>query len=177
MRHLARSAAAALAAAAVLTLATGCSGSKDTGAGTPAVSVSPVAMPAPRSAPSPAASLAQPAAPGEVRVEQGPFNDRVKLTGLALTGKQTVTGRLAITADVSDTLALEVDGAYYDAAGHLVGTGKFEYQEEGEDAKGAEHHDGPRAAGPDGIAFTVTPGAFTGTPVSVVLSIPVLVSE
>ncbi|MFD2122418.1 hypothetical protein ACFSNO_27505 [Streptomyces cirratus] len=163
---------------AALALVTGCSGSAGRAgpAGEPAVAASPVAAPAPRSAPAPAAVLAQPARQGEVRVEQGPFTDRLRLDRLTLTDRQTVTGHATITADVSDTLALELAVAYYDASGHLVGTGAFQYQEEGEDAHGAEHHDGPRAAG-DGIDFTVSPGKLTGTPASAVLTVPVLVSE
>ncbi|MGW7103031.1 hypothetical protein [Streptomyces sp. NPDC054883] len=179
MRHpLRRTAAALVPALAVLALVTGCSGGARHAApaGAPTGAASPVALPAPRSAPAPAAVLAQPARQGEVRVEQGPFTDRVRLERLALTDRQTVTGHVAITADVSDTLALELAVAYYDASGHLVGTGAFQYQEEGEDAHGSEHHDGPRAAG-DGIDFTVSPGRLTGTPASAVLTIPVLVSE
>ncbi|MDJ0382473.1 hypothetical protein [Streptomyces sp. G-G2] len=190
MRHLTRRTAGALAAAAaVLALASGCSGapradgadSADS-AGDPAGSVAPVALPAPRGAPEPAAVLASPAAAGEVRVEEGPFTDRVKLTSLKLTslkptGKAAVAGHLAITSDVSDVLALEVRAAYYDASGHLLGTGTFQYQEEGEDAKGGDHHDGPRAAA-DGIDFTVAAdGQFAQAPTSAVLSVPVLVNE
>ncbi|THA59152.1 hypothetical protein [Streptomyces sp. A1136] len=179
MRNPLRRAALALVpAVAVLALAGGCSGGapRTAPAGEPVAAASPVVLPAPRSAPAPAAVLAQPVRPGEVHVGEGPFTDRVRLDGLRLTDRQTVTGHVAITADVSDTLALELAVAYYDASGHLVGTGAFQYQEEGEDAHGAEHHDGPRAAG-DGIDFTVSPGKLTGTPASAVLTIPVLVSE
>ncbi|MFD7031664.1 hypothetical protein ACFWAR_26930 [Streptomyces sp. NPDC059917] len=181
MRHLTRRTAGALAAAAaVLALASGCSGGPAAdgadAAGDAAGSAAPVVLPAPRSAPAPAAVLAHPAAPGEVRVEEGPFTDRVKLTDLKLTGAASVTGHLAITSDISDVLALEVGAAYYDASGHLLGTAKFQYQEEGEDAKGTAHHDGPRAAG-EGIDFTVPAGQFAQAPASAVLSIPVLVNE
>ncbi|WP_327280404.1 MULTISPECIES: hypothetical protein [unclassified Streptomyces] len=180
MRHLTRGAAAALAAAALLVLAAGCSGSPDAGGapGKPAGSAVPVAMPAPSGAPAPAAVLAPPAKAGEVRVEQGPFTDRVQLTALALApaGKPGVTGHLAITSDVSDVLSLDLRAAYYDADGRLLGTGTFHYQEEGADAPAGDHHDGPRAAG-DGIDFTVPAEQLTGTPASAVLSLPVLVNE
>ncbi|MFF1557894.1 hypothetical protein [Streptomyces sp. NPDC058279] len=182
MRHprhpLRRAAATLVPAAVVLALATGCSGGAPHAApaGEPVAAASPVVLPAPRSAPAPAAVLAQPVREGEVRVGQGPFTDRVRLDRLTLTDRQAVTGHLAITADVSDTLALELAVAYYDAAGRLVGTGAFQYQEEGEDAHGTEHHDGPRAAG-DGIDFTVSPGKLIGTPAGAVLTVPVLVSE
>ncbi|MET9695335.1 hypothetical protein ABZY31_00155 [Streptomyces sp. NPDC006529] len=178
-----RTAGALAAAAAVLVLASGCAGGpaadgadRAGGSGEAAGSAAPVAMPAPRGAPAPAAVLARPAAAGEVRVEEGPFTDRVKLTSLKLTGQGSVTGHLAITSDVSDVLALEVGAAYYDANGHLLGTAAFPYQEEGEDARGGEHHDGPRAAG-GGIDFTVPAGRFAQAPASAVLSVPVLVNE
>ncbi|WP_329196485.1 MULTISPECIES: hypothetical protein [unclassified Streptomyces] len=178
MRHPLRRTAAVLApAVAVLAFVTGCSGGAGhaDAAGEPAAAP-PVVLPAPRSAPAPAAVLAQPVRQGEVRVEQGPFTDRLRLERLTLTDRQTVTGHATITADVSDTLALELSVAYYDSSGHLVGTGAFQYQEEGEDAHGTERHDGPRAAG-DGIDFTVSPGKLTGTPAGAVLTVPVLVSE
>ncbi|MEV4558281.1 hypothetical protein AB0K51_15000 [Kitasatospora sp. NPDC049285] len=158
----------ALAAA----LLTGCSGTEDTPEpATP--SVSPVALPAPRQAPAPAVALATPVAAGEVRLDNGPFTDRVKLTGLSLTGAPAVTGHLTITSDVSDVLALEVHAAYYDATGHLLGTGTFQYQEE-EAATG--QHTGPRATG-EGIDITIPADHLTGTPTGAVLTIPVLVNE
>ncbi|MCF3184027.1 hypothetical protein IPZ70_29380 [Streptomyces polychromogenes] len=180
LTYLPRAAAAATAVAALFALATGCSGAeappaaKDPG---PAAAA-PVSLPAPRSAPSPAAVLTPAPAAGEVRTEQGPFTDRVKLTNTRLTtaGTPSVTGHVAISSDVSDTLALEITAAYYDAQGRLLGTGTFQYQEEGEDAHAQEHHDGPRAAG-DGIDFTVPADRLTGTPAAAVLSIPVLVNE
>ncbi|MFE6845408.1 hypothetical protein [Streptomyces sp. NPDC057686] len=183
MRNLPRGAAAALAATTFLVLAAGCSGSTDAGgdrggAGRPAGSAAPVAMPAPSGAAAPAAVLAPPAEPGEIRVDPGPFTDRVQLTALTLgpTGKPGVTGHLAVTSDVSDVLGLELRAAYYDAAGRLLGSGTFHYQEEGADAPAPDHHEGPRAAG-EGIDFTVPAEGLSGTPSSAVLSLPVLVNE
>ncbi|MEV0414122.1 hypothetical protein AB0I68_25730 [Streptomyces sp. NPDC050448] len=183
MRILPRGAAAALAATAFLVFAAGCSGSPDAdgakgGAGKPAGSAAQVAMPAPSGAPAPAAVLAPPAKPGEIRLEPGPFTDRVQLTALTLVpaGKPGVTGHLAITSDVSDVLSLDLRAAYYDADGRLLGTGTFHYQEEGTDGPGGDHHDGPRAA-ENGIDFTVPADQLTGTPSSAVLSLPVLVNE
>ncbi|MEV7547242.1 hypothetical protein [Streptomyces sp. NPDC089915] len=178
MTYLPRAAAAVTAVAALLALATGCSGAEAPSAAGDAApaSAAPVSLPAPRSAPAPAAVLTPAPAAGEVRTEQGPFTDRVKLTDLKLTGAPAVTGHVAISSDVSDTLALEITAAYYDAQGRLLGTGAFRYQEEGEDSHAQEHHDGPRAAG-DGIDFTVPADHLTGTPASAVLSIPVLVNE
>ncbi|WP_369776933.1 hypothetical protein [Streptomyces sp. R33] len=182
MRNLPRAAAAVLAAA-LLVLAAGCSGTTDAdgargGAGKPAGSAAPVAIPAPGRAPAPAAVLAPPPKPGEIRLEPGPFTDRVQLTALTLApaGKPGVTGHLAITSDVSDVLSLELRAAYYDADGRLLGTGTFHYQEEGADAPAGDHHEGPRAGG-DGIDFTVPAEQLSGTPSSAVLSLPVLVNE
>ncbi|RKE20477.1 hypothetical protein [Streptomyces sp. TLI_171] len=167
-----RTACALGALALAAALLTGCTGTGD--APEPdAPSVSPVALPAPRQAPAPAAVLATPVATGEVRVENGPFTDRIRLTGLALTATPAVTGHLTVTSDVSDVLALEVHAAYYDAAGHLLGTGTFQYQEE-EAATG--QHAGPRAAG-EGIDLTVPADHLTGTPTGAVLTVPVLVNE
>ncbi|MFF2953472.1 hypothetical protein ACFVVU_19240 [Kitasatospora sp. NPDC057965] len=170
MKHRART--AAVLAALALGLLTGCS---DGGGGADAAPAAPstLALPAPKQAAAPAAVLATPAASGEVRVQDGPFTDRVKLTGLALSKGSTVGGHLTVTSDISDVLALEIGAAFYDDGGRLVGTGAFHYQEE-EPATG--EHDGPRAAG-EGIDFTAVAEKLTGTPVSAVLSIPVLVNE
>ncbi|RSS60434.1 hypothetical protein EF912_10195 [Streptomyces sp. WAC07061] len=135
-----------------------------------------MALPAPRSAPSPQAVLSPAPAAGEVRVQQGPFTDRVQLTGLRLSASpSSVTGHIAISSDISDTLALEITAAYYDAEGRLLGTGSFHHQEEGEEAH-AQHTEGPRATGA-GIDFTVPADGLTGTPASAVLTVPVLVNE
>lgn len=131
---------------------------------------SPVATPsfAPKPAVAPAGSIA--AAPGEVRVEPGPFTDRIKLTGTRLDGN-AVHGRLAITTDVSDVLALEVSAAFYDAAGRLVGTGHFEHADE--EAMGGGSH----IPHNDGIDFTITSAPADAAVSAAVLSIPVLVNE
>ncbi|WP_405020012.1 hypothetical protein OHV05_27290 [Kitasatospora sp. NBC_00070] len=172
MNPVTRAAAAALAALA-LTLAVGCSASSDD-APVQTPSVAAVALPAPREAPAPAAVLASPAAAGQVRLEEGPFTDRIKFTGLALAPQATaVTGHLAITSDVSDVLVLEVRAAFYDAAGRLLGSGSFQYQEE--EATGTSHDD--RRAEGAGIDFTVPATGVTGTPAGAVLTVPVLVNE
>ncbi|PBC70773.1 hypothetical protein BX265_5330 [Streptomyces sp. TLI_235] len=132
-----------------------------------------VSLPAPKQAAAPAAALATPPGPGEVRVEDGPFTDRVRLTGLRLDQANAVTGHLTVTSDVSDVLALELRAAFYDTGGALVGTGTFHYQEE-EESSG--RHDGPHA-GREGIDLTVAADHLTGTPAGAVLSLPVLVNE
>ncbi|MFJ9826657.1 hypothetical protein ACIRSU_20130 [Streptomyces sp. NPDC101160] len=175
-----------LAPAALLATLTACGGPSADGGQDAAPEPRPTAtaaaqvtFPAPRTAPPAAPTLTPAPTKGEVRVEQGPFTDRVRLTRLALASaaaEPRVTGHLAITSDVSDVLALELRAAYYDEHGRLLGTGSFQYQEEGEDAHGTERHDGPRAAG-DGIDFTVPAKGLTGTPVAAVVSVPVLVNE
>ncbi|MFF2659977.1 hypothetical protein ACFVUH_21760 [Kitasatospora sp. NPDC058032] len=173
MKHRART--AAVLAALALGLLTGCSGGGGGADASPASPAAPstLALPAPKQAAAPAAVLATPAASGEVQVQEGPFTDRVKLTGLTLSKGSTVGGHLTVTSDISDVLVLEIGAAFYDDGGRLVGTGAFHYQEE-EPATGG--HDGPRAAG-EGIDFTAVAEKLTGTPVSAVLSIPVLVNE
>ncbi|MEU2234427.1 hypothetical protein [Streptomyces vietnamensis] len=179
MSPLTRTTAAALGLILPAMVAlTGCSGGAEDAhraAGQPPASAAPVTFPAPRTAPAPAPTLSPAPAEGEVRIEEGPFTDRVRLTRLTLTPKPSVTGRLSITSDISDVLALELRAAYYDAHGRLLGTGTFQYQEEGETGHG-EAHTGPRAAN-GGIDFTVPAKDLKGTPATAVVSVPVLVNE
>ncbi|OIJ88408.1 hypothetical protein [Streptomyces colonosanans] len=177
LRPLTRSTSVAALGALVLGIATltGCGGSGH-GDARPRAAAAQVALPAPRTAPAPAPTLTPAPRGGEVRIEQGPFTDRIRLAHLTLTKKPAVTGHLKITSDVSDVLALELRAAYYDAHGRLLGTGDFEYQKEGEDAHGAEHHDGPRA-GRDGIDVVIPAKHLTDTPAAAVVSVPVLVNE
>ncbi|MFE3902853.1 hypothetical protein ACFXPY_21710 [Streptomyces sp. NPDC059153] len=181
MRHPTRITTAAALGAVALTALTGCgtSAGTDPGKSEPlaaTTSAGALPLPPPRSAPSPAATLPAPPEQGEVRVEEGPFTDRVRLTRLTLTGGSAVSGHLAITSDVSDVLALELSAAYYDSKGRFIGTGSFQYQEEGQDAEGGHHHDGPRAAG-EGIDFKAPATKLTGTAAAAVVSVPVLVNE
>ncbi|WP_406507997.1 hypothetical protein [Streptomyces sp. NBC_00212] len=166
--------APAVLAALTLALATACGGgSGGSGAEDAPVPVPSVSFAAPKQAAAPAAY--RKLAKGEVRLEQGPFTDRVKITGSALAAGSAVTGHLAVTSDVSELIALELSAAYYDADGKLLGTGSFQYAEEGHDDHGGAHT--PAAEGA-GIDFEVRPKAsLTGTPTSAVLSVPVLVNE
>ncbi|WP_406343782.1 hypothetical protein [Streptomyces sp. NBC_00648] len=184
MNRSIRLAALALTALALTTACGGSDGDKADAGQRPAqaeqAAAPAVTFPAPSGAPAPAATLAKVPAKGEVRLEQGPFTDRVRITKLTLSEKPSVTGHFAITSDVSDVLALEVRAAFYDERGHLVGTGSFQYAEEGEAgeaAHGAAGHAAPRAEGA-GIDFTAVPKApLTGKATSAVLSVPVLVNE
>jgi hypothetical protein len=123
----------------------------------------------PKTVDAPAASIT--ATPGEVRVTPGPFTDRIQLAGTRLDGP-TVHGTLAITTDVSDVLALEVQAAFYDATGRLVGTGTFRHADE--DAMGGG---GAHVPHNDGIDFTITAAPAGAAVSAAVLSIPVLVNE
>ncbi|TNC23682.1 hypothetical protein [Amycolatopsis alkalitolerans] len=134
-----------------------------------------VSLPAPKTPPPPAATLVPAAAVGEVRVEPGPFTDRVRLTGLRLdAAASTVQGHLAITSDISDVLALDVHAAFYDAQGRLLGTGTFHYEEE--EPTGGATHTGPRAV-TSGIDVAVAAAPAVADATAVVVSIPVLVNE
>ncbi|MFE3187690.1 hypothetical protein ACFXHA_01695 [Nocardia sp. NPDC059240] len=146
---------------------TGCSS-------TPASAPAPAAKPSagPRVVEPPAAAVS--VTPGEVRLTPGPFTDRVRLSGTRLDGA-TVHGTLAVTSDVSDLLALEVRADFYDASGHLVGSGRFE-RADGESAAGSHAGNG-HVAGDDGIAFTITAAPADAAVAAAVLSIPVLVNE
>ncbi|MFJ8040814.1 hypothetical protein ACIRBX_09955 [Kitasatospora sp. NPDC096147] len=156
-----------------LALLTGCTSAGTTpAADAPLPTPSQLTLPAPQSAPAPGASLAGPVRPGEVRLEPGPFTDRVKLERLTLDKGSAVGGHLTITSDISDVLALELRAAFYDQQGQLAGTGTFHYQEE--ESEGA--HLGPRAA-EGGIDFSIPAEKLTSSPVTAVLSLPVLVNE
>ncbi len=130
----------------------------------------PVATPIFTSKPAVAPAASITAGRGEVRLEPGPFTDRIQLTGTRLDGN-AVHGRLAITTDVSDVLALEVHAAFYDAAGTLVGTGHFEHADE--EAMGGGSHQPHN----DGIDFTIVAAPADAAVSAVVLSVPVLVNE
>lgn len=192
MNRSIRLAALALTALALTTACGGSDGDKADAGQRPVqaeqAAAPAVTFPAPSGAPAPAATLAKIPATGEVRLEQGPFTDRVRITKLTLSEKPSgkssekpsVTGHFAITSDVSDVLALELRAAFYDERGRLVGTGSFQYAEEGEAgeaAHGTAGHAAPRAEGA-GIDFTAVPKApLTGKAASAVLSVPVLVNE
>ncbi|MEV7281348.1 hypothetical protein [Streptomyces sp. NPDC093111] len=170
-----------IATVTALAALTGCGASGDGGrsddGARPAAASAPApsaTLPAPRTAPAPAPTLSARPERGDVRVEDGPFTDRVRFTRLALRDRRGVAGHLAITSDVSDVIALEVRAAFYDADGRLLGSGVFTYGEDHEGEKGGGH--GRRTAGA-GIDFTVPAKDLHGTPAAAVLSVPVLVNE
>lgn len=128
----------------------------------PAVSLAPTdtAPPAP-------AHLAEPVAAGTVARQPGPFDDRLRMTGVRLRAG-TVEARLRVTSDVSEVLALEVDADFYDARGALLGRTR---------TRSAPAHE---AAGvPDEAVALRLPAAtaYRHRVASAVLSVPVLVNE
>lgn len=167
--------AATAALIAALAPLTGCGASADAGlTGARPTTARPSApLPAPRTAPAPAPLLSVAPKRGEVRVAEGPFTDRVRFTRLALDGRRALTGHLTITSDVSEVIALELDAAFYDAGGRLVGSGVFTYEEDHEE----EGHSGKPRAESTGIDFSIAAKNPHGTPVAAVLSVPVLVNE
>lgn len=80
--------------------------------GVPVPTESPAAATLPAGAPRVGATLVP-----------GPFSDRFTLDGLTL-ADGAVTARLTVTSDVSDLLDLEVRADFYDAAGHLLASGR-----------------------------------------------------
>ena len=104
---------------------------------------------------------------GVVRVVDGPFTDRVRLTGLRLrTGKRpAVLGRFQGRADVSDLLVLEIRADFYDATGRFVSSGRMVRK-------------GLRAGPQDPTAAVLIAAVGSGPRiVSALVSIPQLVNE
>ncbi len=110
--------------------------------------------------------LARPLEAGTVRVEPGPFTDRVLVRGLRLSGGQRprVTGRLVNRVDVSEVLALDLRADFYDRAGRLVASGTRSFGESEE-------------FGQEPLAFTVVASTAAPTADAAVFSIPQLVNE
>ena len=134
-------------------------GSRDSAA----VVVTPVPGDRPATGP---ARLRPVPAPGTVRVQEGPFTDRVRVFGLHLRGgkRPLVSGRMLNVRDVSDLLSLTIRADFYDRRGRRVAAGRRHFGE------GEPFHDRPlrfriRAKRP-------APGAS-----SAVLTIPDLVNE
>ena len=158
MRPAARMTVAALTAAVALG---GCAQSPSAAPPTRAVADQGDTGPAPR-------QLLDLPAPGTVTVVPGPFSDRLRLTETHLTGS-SVVARLRVTSDVSELIDLELSAAFYDAAGHLLGTGRAVYAE-------GDGGTGKPAAENAGVVLTVV-WKGPGKPVSARLSVPTLVNE
>jgi hypothetical protein len=128
--------------AVVALTAAGCGGGGDTGARDdaaaqqravtpPKPTVVTTASAAAASVPAAPRHLSPVPAPGTVRLADGPFNDKLRITALRLrrTDRPQVTGRILTVTDVSEVLALTVDVAFYDRDGLLVSTGHRSLQE------------------------------------------------
>lgn len=168
-RHASRRSGVVLAAWVAATLALGaCTAStttEDPAVPDVAVGAADVARQPPGLDAGPAASVAPVPDPGTVTLIEGPFTARVHLDGLTLVDGR-LTGTLDVVSDVSELLALELDAAWYDADGALVGSSRTVV----DPATAEQFHT------VDGIAdlpFDIpTPGAVSAT-----LAIPVLVNE
>lgn len=107
--------------------------------------------------------------PGTVVQAAGPFDDRFRLDGLAMTD-HAVRGTATVTSDVSDLLEFEAVAGFYDRRGTLLGTSRFVHHlDEG------HHHDGPPE---EALAFRIlVPVGLRDSAVSAAVGVPVLVNE
>lgn len=152
-------------AVAALAAAAGCGGS-----GTTTTALTTVA--------STARALATPAAApklGQVRLEDGPFTDRVRVSGLRVEATDTgplVTGVIHAVADPSDLLVLEVLATFYGSDGRPIATGRQVFRH--------EHADEGRIPDPNHgnlVRLRLAASRPVSGPVSAVISIPTLVNE
>lgn len=171
----ARPIAARLTVAAVVVAAlSSCSASGSAPAAGARTSASPAAAPAlpvaARALPASAApTLAPVPAPGTVRVQPGPFDDRFSLTGTSLRSG-TLRTELTITSDVSELIVLETQADFYDAAGHLLGSVRVDHED--------PHDDGQVRSSAETVPMVMTaPRAWLSRVRSAVLSVPTLVNE
>ena len=134
----------------------------------PSVAPGPTRAPAQRLDPAPAA--------GTVRVEAGPFTDRLTFSGLAVQGAQVV-GRVENAVDVSELIVLALQADFYDASGRLLGSGTATYADEEFADTGATPL--PHGTGVHDEAFRVVVPSRPRLPgaVSAVLTVPQLVNE
>ncbi len=108
--------------------------------------------------------------PGTVAVVEGPFDDRLDVSGLKLTD-DTLTGTVTITSDVSTLIELQVLAGFYDADGKLLGTGRFTHHA----SEGEHSHEGPPS--PEESFEVEVPGDLGGTVAAAAVGVPVLVNE
>ncbi len=104
---------------------------------------------------------------GDVRVEEGPFTDRVELRGLSFAAatRPVVRGRIRNSIDVSDLIVLEIQADFYDRRGRFLSSGRQVFEE--------------AVAPPDGpfLRFTIRPERPEPGATAAVVSIPQLVNE
>ncbi|MFI2646111.1 hypothetical protein [Micromonospora fulviviridis] len=108
-------------------------------------------------------------APGTVTTVPGPFDDRFDFDDLTL-NRDTVSGSIKVTSDVSAILELQVVAGLYDSNGQLLHTGRFVHHltEDGHDHGAPEERE----------LFSISiPGQLRGRVVSAAVGVPVLVNE
>lgn len=130
-----------------------------------AATAADVALAAPSPGPTAADRLRAVPDPGAVEVLDGPFLDRVVVHDAVL-ADGVVAARIDVVKDVSELLALEVDVAWYDDEGALVGSSRYVVDPEAAE----EFHS---TAGISDLPIEVrAPGGVSAT-----LAVPVLVNE
>ena len=115
--------------------------------------------------------------PGSVRLEDGPFTDRLAFTGLALQDGSRVVGTVANTVDVSEFILLQLDVDFYDGAGRLLGSGSASYADQEFADNGATALPHGTGQHDDGFEVTITGQPEVTRAVSAVLTVPQLVNE
>ena len=143
-------------------------GTLDPGTLVPSVSPGPVRAPAQRLDAAPA--------PGTVRVEPGPFTDRLAFTGLTVRDGQ-VTGRAGNAVDVSELIVLELHSDFYDAGGRLLGSGAAAYADEEFADNGATALEHGTGLQDETFDIVVPSRPRLAGAVSAVLTVPQLVNE
>jgi hypothetical protein len=111
--------------------------------------------------------------PGSVVQAPGPFDDRFQLENLVLDA-DGVHGSALVTSDVSDVLEFEALAGFYDADGHLIGTGRFVHHLD-EERIAPEQDAGPPNELED-FTIVIAPN-IRGEVVSAAVGVPVLVNE
>ncbi|MBZ5733063.1 hypothetical protein K8Z61_01015 [Nocardioides sp. TRM66260-LWL] len=118
----------------------------------------------------PGTADAAPSTPGGVGRIAGPFDDRFAWQRLRL-ADGVVTGGLDVTSDVSDLLELQVQAAFYDRSGRLLGVGRFTHHLD----ESTHQDDGPPS---ELERFRIAaPASYRAKVASAAVGVPVLVNE
>lgn len=117
---------------------------------------------------------------GAVSRLAGPFDDSLRLDGLTMDSSAgTLTGTATVLDEVSELIVLELQAAWYDVDGLLLGTSRTALDHEDAEALEAAHDAGEGGAGHEsGMPFTLTaPVELRDRAVSAQLYALVLVNE
>lgn len=112
-----------------------------------------------------------PAAPRNVTVLPGPFDDRFTFSDLRFDGS-AVSGKVTIISDVSDVRELQVLAGFYSANGTFLGEARFTRHLD--EKQGTDDAVPPSEGEPFQIAV---PAKFRGQAKSASVGVPVLVNE